>query len=255
MNFIEETRAIIELVEQKTDRRVEILPDRSLKVLARVTMARGSAPVHLLSYNPSARGIDYLIAYQCGYILRLFENPPDGRYDFAANDSGRRAVQNTMAANKKVRKMGLPEPAIRQFATQLYDGLMTQLRSAPIGMRIDKWLWDEYPALRDQQKASVTKQQQDNIQGLSPDIRAIAPETVFKGNAGMNAAYAILCDELLDQELFVIPYRSVGYEDLGAHLLDIWEEVPADATHDRELVDAWAGELGLSQWYRWVPFE
>jgi hypothetical protein len=254
MNFNEATQHIINLVEKKTGRRVEILSDRSLQVLARVTMARGPAPAHLLSYNPAARGIDYVIAYQCSFILRLFESPPGERFDFAANDSGRRAVQNTMAGNKKVRKMGLPDAAVKQFAEQLYNGLMTQLRSAPIGMRIDKWLWEEYPGLRDQQQASISKQQQDNIQALSPEIRGIAPETVFKGNAGMNAAYALLCDELLDQELYVIPYRAVGYDDLGAHLLDIWEEVPADATHDRELVDAWAEELGLSEWYRWISF-
>ena len=39
----------------------------------------------------------------------------------------------------------LPESARQQVASQLFDGLMIQLRSYPIGMRIDRWLHDEHP--------------------------------------------------------------------------------------------------------------
>lgn len=247
------TQEILHLVEQRTDRRVEILPDSSLSVLAKVKMAKGNIPFHLVTYNPNRRGADYTIAYECGYILRLYENPPEERYEFAATDIGRKAVFRALAGNKKIKRMGLPDTAIRQVAEQLFNGLMTQLRSVPIGLRIDDWLWNECPSLRESQTASLTKQQQDNVQSLSADIRTSVPTTVFAANVAMNAAYALLCDRLLGRELFIIPYRSAGFENSGIRLTELLEEVPAEAKHDRELVDAWAEELELNGWYRWIP--
>ncbi len=69
----------------------------------------------------------------------------------------------------------------------------------------------------------------------------------------MNAAYAIFCERLLGKSQYVIPYRSVGFEGAGGRLLEVWDQVPSGARHDRELVDAWGEELKVSDWYRWVP--
>lgn len=247
------TQEILNLVEKKTDRRVEVMPDTSLSVLAKVKMAKGNIPFHLVTYNPNKRGIDYHIAYECGFILRLYENPPEQRYEFAATDVGRKTVTRAVAANKKIKRMGLPDSAIKQVAEQLFNGLMIQLRSVPIGFRIDEWLWTEYPSLREAQTASLTKQQGDNVQSLSADIRTSVPSTVFAGNAAMNAASALFCDRLLGRELFIIPYRSAGFENSGMRLIEILEEVEGDPTHDRDLVDAWGEELELTEWYRWIP--
>jgi len=70
----------------------------------------------------------------------------------------------------------------------------------------------------------------------------------------MNAAYAIFCERLLGKSQYVIPYRSVDFEERGRALLGLWDGLPSGARHDRELVDAWAKELEVSDWYRWVPF-
>lgn len=247
------TQEILQLVERKTDRRVELLADASIPVLAKAKMASEALPFHLISYNPNKRGIDYNVAYECGFILRLYENPPEERFAFAAKNSGRQAIYRSLTGNKKIRKMGLAEPAIRQFAEQLYSGLMTQLRSVPIGLRIDSWIRNTYPSLREAQKASIAKQQQDNVQALTSEIKAAIPTTVFAANAAMNAAYALFSDNLLGTELYIVPYRSAGFENSGERLVEILNEIPEDASHDRDLVDAWAEELELQEWYEWIP--
>lgn len=253
MNLTFAAKAIIEQVEEKTDYQVQVVPDPSLPVIAKVKMASPILPVHVITYNPNKRGIDYNIAYECGFILRLYENPPDERYEFAATDSGRGLVHKALASNKHIRRMGLADSAVKQFTNQIFNGLMTQLRSVPIGLRIDQWIWDDYPELREFQKASMAKQQQDNAQALDPQARAIAPVTVFNANAAMNAAYAIFCDRLLERELYVIPYRSAGFENTGERLLELSDKIPEDATHDMDLVDAWGEELEIGDWYYWIP--
>lgn len=43
--------------------------------------------------------------------------------------------------------------------------------------------------------------------------------------------------------------------DLGADLLSIYDAIRRDATHDRQLVDAWAKAIGMTGWYAWIPYK
>lgn len=253
MNFLPETKEILALVEQRTGKRVEFLAEPRLPVLAKVTIASEALPNHIITFNPNKQGIDYNIAYECGFILRLFANAPEERYQFASTALGRNAVRRKLESSKAIKRMKLPPNAIKQFADQIFDGLMTQLRSMPIGMRIDQWLWEQYSGLREAQRASLAKQQQENVQALNPQIVEITPPLVFAANATMNAAYALFCDHLLDRSLYAIAYRAAGFDVLGSDLLNLWQSVASDPQHDRELVDAWATKLNISDWYQWLP--
>ncbi len=247
------TQTILKLVEEKTGRPVEVLADPSIRVLAKVKMAKGKAPAHLITYNPTKRGVDYNIAYECGFILRLYENPPEARFEFAGSESGRKEVRRALFDKQHIKRMGLPDTAVKELADQMFDGLMTQLRSLPIGIRIDKWLWDAHPDLRELQEESIMRQQQDNVQALGPQIREISPSDVFFANVAMNSAFAIFFDRLMGKDLYAVPYRSAGFENSGERLLEVEAEIPSEAQYDRDLVDAWAEELEVSDWYQWIP--
>jgi len=256
MALVSATQEILKLVEQETGTPVEVLADPSIGVLAKVRMARGKAPAHLITYNPTKRGADYNIAYECGFILRLYENPPEARFEFAGSESGRKSVRRALFEKKQIKRMGLPETAVRELADKMFDGLMTQLRSLPIGLRIDKWLWDAHPDLREMQKESIMRQQQDNVQTLGPQISEITASSVFFANVSMNLAFAIFFDRLIGRDLYAVPYRSAGFEYVGERLLEIIEdEIPSDAQHDVALIDAWADELKISDWYQWIPIK
>ena len=41
----------------------------------------------------------------------------------------------------------------------------------------------------------------------------------------------------------------------GAELLAISDSMSSKAAHDRELVNAWAGAIGMSGWYTWIPYK
>ena len=254
VSILKETTEVLERVEEESGIPVEVTTDPSLPTLASIKIARAPVSHHVLTYNPTKPGVDYHIAYQCGFVLRLFENPPDERYEFGGTESGRQTVQELLTEQGGIaKKLKLPKATVKQLADQFFDGLLTQLRSVPIGMRIDRWIRETYPVLHEAQEASVDRQQRENAQALNPQIRQMTPPLVFSDNASMNAAYAIFSERLLGKSQYVIPYRSVGFEERGRALLGIWDELPSDARHDRELVDAWAEELELSDWCRWVP--
>jgi len=253
---LDEITDVFQQVQERSGIPVEVTTDPSMPTFASIKTARGSMIAHVLTYNPGKPGVDYHLAYQCGFVLRLYENPPEERFEFGGRESGREAVRSLIAKKGGIAKrLKLSEAAVEQMTDQFFDGLLTQLRSYPIGMRVDQWIRETYPNLHDAQEASIARQQQENVRSLGPQIKQMTPPIIFSGNASMNAAYALFCERLLSASQYFIPYRSAGFKKPGRTLLALWDEVPADARHDRELVDAWGKELDVSDWYQWVPLE
>ncbi len=141
---------VLRLVETRSGILVHVAPDPDLPgtTLAKVVMARGKVALHRVSYRPdSSSPPDYLICRQAGHILRVFDTPPERRFDFAASPEGTAAIERLVKAHP-VQKRVSPE-ALPQFCQILYDGLMSHLRSIPVGMRVDRWLANDFPALID----------------------------------------------------------------------------------------------------------
>lgn len=239
MEFSPVSHEILQRVEEVTGTPVEIIADGSLQVLAKITMARQGTPRHLLRVGLDRPTPDYLIAYQCGFILRLYANPPAERFEFGLDEAGRAAVLRLLKGpGGLAQKLRLSEPELAQHAGMLYDGLMTQLRSLPIGMRIDRWIYDTYPSLREAQSSAINGQQRANAQVLDPQIRAMVPSSIYAANISMNAAYALFCDELYGEGGYSMAYRTAGFATRGMELLEQWRATALEPTQDRQLVDA-----------------
>ena len=69
----------------------------------------------------------------------------------------------------------------------------------------------------------------------------------------LNAAYAIFCDRLLRMTQYQVPYAASGFKGFCEALMRIFDEMPADPSSDRALVDRWAKEIGLDGKYKWAP--
>lgn len=251
MQLRPETQQVLEDVERVSGKPVTLDENPDLPQIATMPRARGAAPAHVLTVNPRYGAPDYFILYQCGFVLRYFAVPEAERKDFAGTKESREEVARLVRRNG--RTAGLPDQLQQQLAIQLVDGLLTQLRSYPVGMRIDTWIAAEYPQLSDLQREGIARQQEDNRKVLSPEIRGLAPKPVYDANVTMNAAYATFSDRLFGKAGYAIPYRSAGYEKPGRRLLEALQQIPADVAHDVALVDAWAEELDLRDWYRWLP--
>lgn len=219
--------------------------------MATIQRARQGAQSHVLRVNPSLGDPDYLIVYQCGFILRLFENLPGRRFDFAGTGAGRDAVSQMVRRSGQL--AAYSETVRDQLTSQFLDGILTQVRSYPVGMRIDSWIYDAFPALRELQQAGIEKQLADNLGAISPEIRAMAPKQIYENNAAMNAAYASFAERLIGKSGHTIPYRAAGLEKKGRLLLRFLDEIAADAAGDQVLIVSWAQELGMSGWYQWLP--
>jgi hypothetical protein len=257
MTLREVTRTVIKLVEDASGCSVVVNEDRSLTTLAGSRIARGANKIHTISFNPSVVSEpDYLICYQCGFILRLFGTPVTDRVDLAGMAEGRQVVHRLLTApDGPGNKLKLPPESISALRDQLFDGLMTQLRSIPIGFRVDSWIMREYPDLAHLQRDMATRQIKDNLAALSPDIKKIAPKKVYQSNVTMSAAFAEFWARNYSDPALSLPYKAAGYLKAGDELVAILDKVSDEPAADRDLVDAWGDHLSLTGWYRWVPYE
>ena len=133
----------------------------------------------------------------------------------------------------------------------LLDGLLLQLRSMSVGFRVDMWLRQTYPELRQLQDFSVQQQLQENAKALSPQIRQLMPKKVVNCNAAMNGAYALFWSRILDATQQWVPYKALGYESQADALLKALDTISDEPEHDCALVDQWALTLGLTGTYEW----
>ena len=112
---------MIALVEEKSGIPVRVTQDPKLPTIATVRMARkGSVPAHLIIYKPNPGELpDYQICFQCGFILRLFSNPPEKRFNLTDTPIGREEVEKMMMAPGGVAsKYRLKKPQIEELRSQ-----------------------------------------------------------------------------------------------------------------------------------------
>lgn len=250
MNFLPETTEVLDEVRRVTGRPVRFLPDDSSPLLATLQIARRGAPEHVLRFRPSHRPLDYFIVYQAGFALRLFANPENQRFDFAGTGKGPSAVEMLMSTG--VPLSAADKGILPRFASAAADWALMSLRSHAIGIRIDDWIHQTFPPLRDLQAEGIGLMQQQNANVLSQHIGSLTVPTPL---LGLNAAYALFADQLLEGSNYRVPYEIAGALDDGQQLLDLWNNTPHEPAHDWALVDAWADQLGMRDWYRWIPYE
>lgn len=243
------TKGILERVEEKTGKSIQFMRDDNLSLLATLQLARHGADFHIFRYRPSNDPIDYFVAFQAGYALRLFENEPSKRFDFAAHPSSFESVAMLLSAGQALNAQD--REVLPDFAQKVSQWALLNLRSLPIGMRIDRWISTEYPELKELQQAGVAVQQQQNMDVLAYKKGNLTLPTTL---LGINAAYALFADRLLGSESYSIPYEAAGVLSHGRELLRIWDDTPSDAAHDCELVDKWAEATGMRDWYTWTPY-
>jgi hypothetical protein len=217
MRLRELTRTVIDRVEAVSGCPVLVSEDPSVKTLVASRIARGANRMHTIAYNPTTvKEPDYLICYQCGFILRLFGVNESDRVDFAGTAEGRESVNRLLLApDGPAHTLKLAADSIAGLRDQLFDGLMLQLRSMPVGFRVDDWIMRDYPEFGQLQRDMAMRQLKDNLASLSPDMRKIAPQKIYQSNLRMNAAFALFWARRFSDPTLSLPYKAAGFLTAG----------------------------------------
>ena len=254
MELREATRKLIAEVERETGCSVVITRDATLTTLSGINMACSERPGHLIRIHPNApAGADYYAVYYCRMILRLYENAPDERLILGYEEKGRYRVRK-LIQRTTVGKL-LDAAALNGVCERLIGGLLTHLRSVPIGLRLDNWILTERPELAEMQKDAIQAQLQDNSRSAGQNVRNMVPAEVFDATMAINAAFAQYWAEKWNQPELALPYKASGSSAKGQELLAHFHDMPDSGRTDRTLIDAWGAALHIADWYVWVPYQ
>lgn len=254
MNIREITKEIINQLENKSGYQVTILEDPALTTIANIKIARGNLPGHILSYRPSP-GLepDYAICWQCVFAMRMFECPHDQRSQITSSPLGEKKVEELIQKGIG-QKLQLPKNQIESLKQQLLSGLITHLRSVPIGFRVVTSLDNHYPELNDLKQQFAEQELKGGVDSLDTRIQKIMPPLIFNSTMFINSAHATFWSKNLNNPKLTNPYRSMGAVFQGQKLLEIAESIPADPINDEKLIDGWATYLKIQDWYSWIPY-
>lgn len=238
-----DTQGLIRKIENLSGKMVHVTEDPELKVMATISTARGAAPAHFLRYRPGTRAVDYLVAYQLQFLVRMFTCPAGERWDLMATAKEKQTGIELMGLT------GMPP----DFAESMTGRVIVQLRTFAVGARVDDWIRNNLPSLREQQDQAIRTQLAEHEATLTPEIRARFPKPLLDANTAMNAAFAMAWGEVLGEPRFTIPFRALGYGKKAEELLEILKNSPDDPRSDRNLIEQWAHSLGLTGSFHFEP--
>ncbi|MEB4592896.1 hypothetical protein VSS37_18095 [Candidatus Thiothrix sp. Deng01] len=242
------TQSLIDEAALVSGHGFDIVFDASLPVASSVRIAgREGRDRHEIVLRLPGIENNYLIAWQAAFVLHQYKTPETERANLQPNAAYLASVKSELLAMHP----GIPAAQREHFTDHVIGGVLTQLRSTPVGMLIDIHLHRSYPELHALQQESLVQQVVEHVAclQLTPEM---FPRTLVRANQVMNAAQALMTATLFEMPGIFDPYRTVGMEAAAAILLEPCLHQVFDGTKDRELIDAWGGNLGIETWYRWA---
>jgi hypothetical protein len=250
MNFYPaSTQALLRRATQISGFGFDIIYDASLPVTSSVKMAgkEGREQHEIILRQPGLDENNYLIAWQAAFVLHQYQMPETER----ANLSPNRPVLAQVKGDLLAMYPSIPLAQRDAFAEHVIGGVLSQLRSVPIGLLVDIELHRSCAELHVSQRESLIRQVVEHI-GCLQMTKAMFPEKVLRANQVMNATQALMVATLFELPDLFEPYRSVGMEAAAALLLESCLHQVFDETKDQELIDLWARALDIEDWYRWA---
>jgi hypothetical protein len=153
-----------------------------------------------------------------------------------------------------VRK-GYADDEVSRGVSALYHGAVGFLYNCPLDMLIEQRIRRDYPEIAEVQFCGVAQLAHDALTvTMRKDLRDFVPPTLQRINDALNGAYALFVDELFDHATdFAASYHPMPTFALSQKLHGMLKEANTSFRPgtEYELVDAFADQLGIRDWYSW----
>ena len=255
LELIPETREILKDVEELTNKKFKFIPNSKITPHAKLKMARNDMEHHIVYYKEGAsQNINHIIAHECGHIIRLFEASPSERLIPSLSSKNFESAMSDMRADIETISKIMPKSKVEKLIEMLFKGLVMQLTNQPVDIKIEEWIYNGYPGLRELQKISFQSQLKEAIGGLNKDVRAITPSKIYETSHSMNYAYFNALAKKTKFNLYG-SYDNFEFENKGRMLFEILDKYEDIFDGDLKRINDWAKILDLSLWYEWKNFD
>lgn len=251
----EATRAILDETQGFTGKPFRFEHNPDLPVQAFVKIARSSMSHHIITYSGTDTSLlNHHIAHECGHILRYYAAPPASRLMPVSDEQTNRASIAAIEKSDRGILRSLPLDLRYQIIPIWIKGLINQLTNLPPDLYIERWLFETYPALRDDQRRSLEQTHREAVSGLDPALRSRFPRLVIDGSLAMNFAFYRKIDEKTGSGFFKEFKRSSGRK-AGEKLYKSIRDDDTGLVGGIALINTWADVLQVRDWFKWGDFE
>ncbi len=246
---------ILALVEKQTNKTFQFVEKEDLMFHGGIKLARNNISHHEIYYNKGFDSIlNHIIAHECGHALRIFDQPEEKRLIPASVHDNKMIAYQAMEAD--IKKLKMTVEVTDEIKDIWHGGLVRQVTNQPADLMIERWLFKDYPELREVQKISIQKQHTESMQGLSADVKKMTPKKVLDVSNVMNYVYFKLLGGILGQS-YIQPYSQFpDYLKKGEFLAQLTQSNQVDDyLGDISMSNVWAEYLDIHTWFKWVGFE
>jgi hypothetical protein len=255
LQLMDSVRQILAAVEKSSGKTITYIEKPDLSAPVSFNFGGIDNPQLKLFYRShDDEDVNYVVANQAGHLLRLFTAPPEERFVSIANrQTMARFIMET--ENELVRLSGLlGRDKVRKMISLWYQGVVFQLTRMPPDIMVNKWLYDDWPELRPRLLQAIAAQRRQAIPSLSPDVRRTTPARIYRAANIMNFVFFKCLEDHFHAD-FIGPYHGTIFILDGAPLARITANYTQnDHGGDRIMIDAWASELELNNWFEWQPY-
>lgn len=234
-----------------SDRPLVLKEERGIGYDSETRMGTPEQPVNEIVYTPKYRKYrNHFLASGILKILRFYSEPPENR--FLAGSYRDEGLPERELQDLVLKKPPSPGFELVKISMFLRAGIVKQLISMPVDLRVERELYQDLEIHREAQREYLFRQVKDLEETMDLEIERLTPETLYKANIAMNIALIEVAANISGQG---VPscFKASKYRRLGEALLSHHQSIP-ESGHpgDRRLTDLWAQELGLDGWYQWV---
>jgi len=249
-------RTILDEVRQVTGKNVEFIQKTDLPSFAMAKLARRSMPRHLVLYTTDREPfINYMFAHECGHILRMFRVPEEKRLIPMWNEQMIEIARREFMDELPELVQLLGKDKFIHVTHNWHNELIRKVTNLASDLMIERWLYDDFQDLRNEQRQAYDWWAKDAEEGLSSENLKMVPHKAWESTNTMDYVFFKLLDKHI-QSTYLTAYQGTEFAEKGNLLADLTERTyQNDYEGDIRMVNEWAKFLGLTEWFGWTGFE
>lgn len=253
--LLSDTRKIIDQVRDVTGKDIIFRENNNLNTYAIAKTARSSMASHIIYYKVIHEDIlNYIIAHECGHMIRIYEEKRENRLIPYSDERIMRKAMHELENNITI---DYPFETRQKLLPLWIHGIITQLTSMPEDIRIEKWIFDNYPELWKSQQDALNKQTDDIMTGISHKIKEVTPEFIYNGSGIINLFYLRNIKDII-QPAVLKAFKKTSFYERGLEIVNEAAEImnkENTLSNSIEISNYLAKILGFEGWFEWNDFE
>jgi hypothetical protein len=240
-------------------RPIKIIEDSNIPSAAKIEYAENyQRDFHLIKYKPNYPAVSHLVLHELTHLELAEEaRAVDENQLFTSNQSNRSKFFYTFENDAaKLRKKGIPEEAITNYLSAIFEGLNSQIFNTPIDLFIEDRIYLRFKELRPLQFLSLTKLIREGIEATTnKEIVLNAPKSIISKSKKLNLVNALHFRELFGVDMIMEfnPTRAELKE--AEELYKEFKEYRKDKApgEEYELIQHWGEDLKLDSYFQLIP--